>query len=471
MFDPTQAFSFSWKVTTASLPFDIGIDEFHFVTVPGGSCPAFTATPTPNPILIDDVEDGDNQISIVNGRNGYWSTAADAIGSTVGTASGTTVFGDTSPGVGLGGTGTSSYCAQITGVLTNPSGANYPFAAVQANFVTVGGYDASGYGYTGVRFDIKANLTGPCFAPYVRFQMVDGTTLTSADANGVNLTLPQGAWTPVTVFFNQMMTTGRSGGVTQTHVLDLTTLQNVQWQVTYPGITYSVSVDNVQFVSTGAPAAAVPPSWPNNLIDNGELGVNNTLYVANRGGGPWFTFDNASMDTVCPTAGSAFIMNPGGNALSPLYAARMTGIMGAGGYPGMGCHFLPSDASNFDQIYNITTSPGGPYTGFQFYAKFGTAGTIAVMGADATTDPNTAAPTCANGGTGGTNICNANHVYMVPVTTSWAQYQVAFTSMVNPSWNTNNPQLTFKASQAVGIQWQIGTAGAYDFWVDDISFY
>ena len=163
-------------------------------------------------------------------------------------------------------------------------------------------------------------------------------------------------------------------------------------------------------------------------------------------------------------------MTSGGDPVSPLYSARMTGTMGASGYPGMGLHFLPASGSN-DQVYNINTAPGGPYTGFQFYAKFGAAGSIAVMGADATTDPNVSGATCTTGGTGASNICNANHVATLAVGTGWTQYQVPFTSMINPTWNNKNPQTSFVTNQAVGIQWQITNPGAFDFSVDDITFY
>ncbi len=465
--DLVNSIALQWKVTDPSLNFDFWVDDIQFTTATPPPTP--TPTATPDPAVIDDLEDNDAQILVQAGRNGYWSTAEDGLGlgTTVGTSSGTTVFG-LSPGLNA-----SSFAARITGVLGTPSGSNYPFASMQANFVTVGSYSIPG-GYTGVAFDIKASFTGPCIQPYVRFQMVDGTTLASADANGINLTLNSGAVTHVVVYFNQMLTTGRSGGVSQNHALDTASVSNLQWQVTYPGATYDVTVDNVQFVSggPGTPSNPLPGSsgWAQSLIDDCEQGVNNCLLNQGRGG-PWFTFDNPAADTICPTSGSAFIMHTPGDLISPLYCARMTGTMGSGGYPGMGVHFLPSDGAGKDQIYNINTAPGGPYTSFKFYAKFATAGNIAVMGADAGTDPNIAAPTCATGGTGGQSICNANHVVTVAVGTAWAQYTVAFTSMIKPSWNSFNPQATFDAANSIGIQWQISAAGAYDFSVDDITFF
>ncbi len=75
---PTTAISFSWKVTTASSAFNIAIDNFQFAAVPGGNCPAFTATPTPNPDLIW-TNSNSNQIAIPANAvsNGYWYCYSD----------------------------------------------------------------------------------------------------------------------------------------------------------------------------------------------------------------------------------------------------------------------------------------------------------------------------------------------------------------------------------------------------------
>ena len=70
MFDPSTALSFSWKLTTQNTAYDLEVDDFQFTNAPAP--PPFTSTPTPDPLLIDTMEDNDNQISVQNGRDGFW---------------------------------------------------------------------------------------------------------------------------------------------------------------------------------------------------------------------------------------------------------------------------------------------------------------------------------------------------------------------------------------------------------------
>ncbi len=476
-----------------------------------------TPTPPPDPLLIDDMADGDNQVVQVSGRSGYWSTTADPYGSTVSpSTSGANTFVMSASTDNL--YANSNYCARMTGTTAPFSTANYPYVAMEANFVPSGSYNISanapaGPAITGVQFDMKAIITGDpnhdvitginnvCFSPAVRFMIADGTTTTSSDANGVNLTPANANWNTYTVYFNQMMTTDIAvTDVLQTHVLDQTTAMQVQWEVTFPAANYDISVGNIRFITSNPPPAAVPPSWPAALIDNCEQNTNFALINSGRGG-VWFnmadnsgncpTNSSAYQDTICPiNGGLPMIMSPGGSPASPGYCARITGtgMHNASPYPfpGMGVHFMPAipDTSagcppgvGFDQPYNIQTSPGGSYTGFQFYAKVGAGSqtSVQVMGADATTDPNLQTPQCGTNTPGlcdATDWCNANHVKTITVTTSWVIYQVPFAQLVNPSWCTHNSHNggAFDPTESIGIQWQLAT-GNYDFSVDDVSFY
>lgn len=465
------------------------------------------------------------QVAAEGGRTGYWSTTKDPYGSTISPDAGSpfTLSSTVDPL-----NPSSSYCAEMTGTMAPLNTQNYPYAAMEANFVASGTYDITaneptGPTITGVVFDMKAIITGPtvfaqnlpsvCFTPTVRFTIADSTTTTSSDANGVNITPLDTNWHSVTVFFNQMLTTDMSvTDVLQTHALDQTTAIQVQWELTFPAATYDISVGNVQFVTLTPPAPAPPlpgsTAWSPALIDNCEQNTNFALKNSGRGG-VWFDMaDNGGncppynhnltsspwADTICPVNGGyPFIMSPGGCPNSPGYCARITGYAMANAspypFPGLGVHLLPAipDTSagcpagvGYDQSLNISSLG---YTGFSFYAKIGASSptSIQVMGADATTDPDLQVRQCGSTVAGScgalpTGWCNANHVYtQTGLTTSWNPYQVSFASLINPSWCTHNPQLTFDTTQAIGIQWQIPQSSnnqiPYDFSVDDVSFY
>jgi len=107
---------------------------------------------------IDDFEDGNNQLSLEGGRDGYWYTAHDPLGSTVEMA------------VQEGGAGGSEQSLHITG--TTASGADESKtwgAQVGAMFVGKPPYDASKY--AGIVFKARAAKPGQ-----VRFNIGDINT-------------------------------------------------------------------------------------------------------------------------------------------------------------------------------------------------------------------------------------------------------------------------------------------------------
>ena len=209
--------------------------------------------------------------------------------------------------------------------------------------------------------------------------------------------------------------------------------------VEYPGAGYDLQVDNVQFITTTAPAIPASPlpgstAWPVSLIDNGGQGNNAILLNANRNGS-WSSYDNATVDTICPMTGIPFVKspissNPDGETCPYPFAAAISGTMGTGGYPLVGCTFHPQLGA-YDQLYDIDTAPGGPYQGIQFYAMSGTGNTtIAVEMPDVNTDKNLPGASC----TSYTNICDAFPQTVISITGSWALYQTSFASMAPPSW-------------------------------------
>jgi hypothetical protein len=310
---------------------------------------------------------------------------------------------------------------------------------------------------------MKTTYTGTCFTPAVRFSITDGTTDSLNDGNGVDLTLPtQGTWTPVTVFFNQMMTTGAS--VSQTHVFDATTATSMKWQFQQEGAGYNISIDDIYFVTTTPPTAAVPPTWPVALIDDMEGGTNQILLNGQGGvtrGGYWYSVVDPFGSTICPPAASPsapFIMNSPGYPSSPYggnYCARISGVLAAPcGPPWSTCPYVEMGFNflNPQGPYNISTYG---YTGIEFYAKAATAGTSVAIGiSDATTIPSS-------------DVNSFTNSY----TTSWALYKVTFASMVTGGWGVPTTHaLDTTTITAVTFKDTTGST-TYDFSVDDISFY
>ncbi len=479
-------------------------------TITNTPTPTITPTPPPtlvatpaNTLVISDMECDCPSLYTQNGINGFFFTTTDLIGTSISPVVGS-YFLPSNPGYN------SNYCARITGTVSMPTTAitpgatactiiSYPFASLEANFVTNGTYNISSSisGATGIRFDLKAAITGSCIPPPIRFMITDSVTSVTQDANGYMI-IPStgwtGSWNPVTVYFDQMMTEGRV--TPMSHALDLTTATQMQWQITYPGAGYDISVDNVSFVTSADPnPASVPPSFPASLIDNCQLGINFCPNImgpndSRSRGGPWFVYANNpanssnGSDIICPANGGfPFLMSPVNDLPGATYAARMTGIMGANGYPGMGVHFLPADSCGYDQPYNIQASQtSGPYTGIQFYAKVGSDGqdsTVQVVIPDSTTDPNIRNPICNS------SYCNGNKSDLVDLAASfnpwgefydtWMLIQCPFTSFTPPSWANSNPVKTLQTNEAIGVQFQVNSNstanGYFDIWIDTLSFY
>lgn len=123
----------------------------------GKECPA--------DYMIDDCEDGTNQVKVQKGRNGYWYTFVDKVGSTV-----SPPFGHTFIMSKGGATKDSMYTAQFLGKISSTgdplySGMGFSFTNPK------GQYDASAY--SGVSFYAKV---GPNTVKAVRLKVPDVAT-------------------------------------------------------------------------------------------------------------------------------------------------------------------------------------------------------------------------------------------------------------------------------------------------------
>jgi len=207
-------------------------------TPAGKSCPA--------DYVIDDCEDGTNQVKVQKGRNGYWYTFVDKVGSTISPPFGKTFI------MSKGGVpaGESLYAAQFLGKISatgDPLYAGMGFSLTNPK----GQYDASAY--TGVSFYAKV---APNTVKAVRLKVPDvatdpdGKVCTECFNDfGSDLTLST-EWKQYVIPFSDMSQM-EGWGAPHPKGIDKSKIYGMQWQVNSPGADYDIWVDDVQF--TGCP--------------------------------------------------------------------------------------------------------------------------------------------------------------------------------------------------------------------------
>ncbi len=183
---------------------------------------------------IDDFEDGNNQLSLEGGRDGYWYTAADPMGSTVEMV------------VQEGGAGGSEESLHITGVTVTGDESKAWGAQVGAMFAGKGPYDGSKY--AGIVFKARAAKAGQ-----VRFNIGDINTHlegkicgTCWNHFGKTLSLTP-EWKEYRILFTD---TRQMDGWGQPRPAAITPkkLYNLEFKIG-PGQTYDISVDDVAFLA------------------------------------------------------------------------------------------------------------------------------------------------------------------------------------------------------------------------------
>jgi endoglucanase len=193
---------------------------------------------------IDDAEDNNNQLLLDRGRNGYWYTFVDKLGSSI-TPPIQSAF-IISP-VGAGGSG---HAARMMGKIAS---AGQPlFAGMGFSFLDPKApYDASRY--TGISFYAKV---GAGSTASVRLKVPDvdtdpeGKTCTECFNDfGADLVLTD-QWKKYAVSF-AAMTEMQGWGAPRPASINKAKLFGIQWQIAEPGVSYDVWVDDVQF--TGCP--------------------------------------------------------------------------------------------------------------------------------------------------------------------------------------------------------------------------
>jgi hypothetical protein len=201
--------------------------------------------------MIDDADDGDDQILLREGRGGYLYTFVDETGSTVWP-------GDDAFAVSAAGGGRAGTALRVKGALS--AGAEV-YAGLGLAFVEpVGPYDASRY--TGIAFLARR---APGTQARVRVSVADANSAPEAgickecDNNfGVSFEMAE-QWTRYEVAFAQL--TQESGwGDPRPPALDRTRLYGIQWQVAQTGQKFDFWIDDVSFIGCpGGGASEVAP--------------------------------------------------------------------------------------------------------------------------------------------------------------------------------------------------------------------
>jgi endoglucanase len=188
--------------------------------------------------LIDDFEDGNSQIVVMAGRDGYWWKAHDPQGSTIGPESND---GED------GGPSGSTKARHVTGSTSSAQGAwGVNFGA---NFMAAKGSTFDGSKYVGISF--KAMAT-PQSGKKVRFKVGDVNThqdpgVCTACWNhfGKDLTLTQD-WQEHTVLFSELRQ-APGWGKPRPPAISVDKLYNLDWSIG-PGEKFDLWVDDIQFI-------------------------------------------------------------------------------------------------------------------------------------------------------------------------------------------------------------------------------
>jgi endoglucanase len=193
---------------------------------------------------IDDCEDGQNQIKVQKGRNGYWYTFIDKVGSTISPPANTTFR------MSKGGVSDSLYAARFLGKISSTGDPLY--AGMGFNFTDPKGqFDASQY--TGVSFYAKTSANS---VKAVRLKVPDvntdpdGKVCTECFNDfGADLSL-SGQWKQYVIPFSDMAQM-EGWGAPHPKAIDKSKIYAMQWQVNSPGADYDIWIDNIAF--TGCP--------------------------------------------------------------------------------------------------------------------------------------------------------------------------------------------------------------------------
>jgi len=202
--------------------------------VPTPSYPSCSNVSSP-PYMIDNVEDGNNGVLLNQCRNGYWFSYNDGTGGGI-----QTISYNTTAGVDLAGTGTSTYCVRV---LSNAGFTNWGTGFGLSLTNPQGNYNA--LGFTGIRFHGR-NVTGSVSLKVIVTDndVVNAVPAYSVGGHRVFVTVTP-AWALHQITFAALAASPNDYGPTPT-VFDVTRIQQIQMAIA-AATACDLQIDNLSF--------------------------------------------------------------------------------------------------------------------------------------------------------------------------------------------------------------------------------
>jgi hypothetical protein len=441
-----------------------------------------------DPLMIDDMEDGDATICASQGRVGTWYTAGDGTSTDLSPASSAPFAPSRIPG----GRGTSQLAARFSGSGFTEWGAlmGLGLSSVGAGNVP---YNASATG--GIRFWLKNDVpvTVELPTPGTVLPASGGRCLDTAVQHNcgnhfsVRIETTSSDWVEYSVPYASLAQLQPNG----TAVFNTSELLEIQF-LAGPGAPFDVWVDDITFYECATsdcvptcPDPALPVACPARgahraacfppgvdcavfgvgcadptVIDDLEDGDDRVCASGGRNG-VWGVISDGTSTDLVPAAGAVFAPTPipGGRGTS-LYAARLAGS----GFTDWGAILSVSmldsgfyDASGFD--------------GIQFWMKSDAPVTMAI---------DTAAASLVNPGEPCvTGYCASYFLFglSAPAAGGWARYEVPFAALeriptVDQDGNMHAGRTIWDPQHLASMKfWVAGALQPFEVWIDDLGFY
>jgi len=215
------------------------------------TCPVPPAAGTATELLIDDLEDGDNGVSKVGGRSGYWYTYLDALGSTIVPKPDPAGASPLVPGSTMCHGGMKCVLISGTTAMADETEMKYPYAGVGFDFSNAKKPCVyNGGAYTGIKFWARGDVPITIKLNTAATATPDGGGTCSGDGCNGGYS-PMGAdvvltpeWQEITIPF--ATAAGPAWAIASTVPLAKASLLSLQVQIP-AGQTYSIALDDFTF--------------------------------------------------------------------------------------------------------------------------------------------------------------------------------------------------------------------------------